>query len=54
MAKFCLKDELQTRLQVFNTDINTKLHDRPTIAYFKKVLSAYDVKIEQFNYALNE
>ena len=43
-----------TRLNVFNSEINVKLHDRPTISYFKKVLAAYDTKIEQFNAALNE
>ena len=43
-----------TRLNVFNSDINTKLQDRPTISYLKKVLSAYDVKIEQFNAQLND
>lgn len=53
-SRLCTKDELITRLSVFNSDVNTKLHDRPTISYFKKVLGAYDTKIEQFNYALNE
>lgn len=54
LGKLCSKEELMTRLNVFNSDVNTKLHDRPTINYFKKVLSAYDQKIEQFNSALNE
>lgn len=43
-----------TRLTVFNSEVNTKLLDRPTIIYFKKVLQAYDQKIEQFNAALND
>ena len=43
-----------TRLNVFSVDVNAKLVDRPTIAYFKKLLSAYDSKIEQFNEALHE
>jgi ABC-type phosphate/phosphonate transport system ATPase subunit len=42
IGRLCTKEELMTRLNVFNSDINTKLHDRPTISYFKKVLSAYD------------
>ena len=46
MGRLCTKEELMTRLNVFNSDVNTKLHDRPTISYFKKVLSAYDQKIE--------
>lgn len=46
LGKLCSKEELMTRLNVFNSDVNTKLHDRPTINYFKKVLSAYDQKIE--------
>lgn len=53
LSKFSTKEELITRLGVFNSDVNTKLQDRPTIQYFKKVLSAYDQKIEQFNEALN-
>ena len=48
----CTKEEMIKRLNVFNSDVNTKLMDRPTISYFKKVLSAYDVKIEQFNIIL--
>jgi len=43
-----------TRLNVFNSEVNIKLHDRPTISYFKKVLSAYDSKIDQFNAQLAE
>ena len=43
-----------TRLNVFNADVNAKMQDRPTIGYFKKILSAYDRKIEYFNEALNE
>lgn len=42
-----------TRLNVFNSDVNTKMHDRPTISYFKKILAAYDKKIEGFNESLN-
>jgi hypothetical protein len=54
LGRLCSKEELMTRLNVFNSDVNTKLQDRPTINYFKKVLSAYDQKIEQFNSTLNE
>ena len=43
-----------TRLNVFSVDVNAKLVDRPTIAYFKKLLTAYDTKIEKFNECLNE
>jgi hypothetical protein len=47
----CTKEEMITRLNVFNSDLNTKLQDRPTMTYFKKVLGAYDSKIESFNFA---
>jgi hypothetical protein len=46
LSKLCTKEELITRLNVFNSDVNVKLQERPTISYLKKVLSAYDVKIE--------
>ena len=54
LGRLCTKDEVMTRLNVFSVDVNAKLVDRPTIAYFKKLLSAYDTKIEKFNEALNE
>ena len=38
MSKLVSKEEIMTRLNVFNSDINTKMMDRPTITYFKKVL----------------
>jgi len=38
VGRYCTKDEMMTRLNVFNSDVNTKMHDRPTIAYFKKIL----------------
>lgn len=38
ISRHCSKEEMMTRLNVFNSDINTKLQDRPTIQYFKKVL----------------
>lgn len=43
-----------TRLNVFNSDINTKLVDRPTISYFKKVLSTHEEKIDNFNLLLTK
>ena len=46
LGKLCSKEEMMTRLTVFNSEVNTKLMDRPTIVYFKKVLQAYDQKIE--------
>ena len=42
-----------TRLNVFNSEVNSKLTDRPTTSYFKKVLSTYDSKIDTFNESLN-
>ena len=54
LGRLCTKDELMTRLNVFISDANAKLHDRPTIAYFKKLLAAYDSKIENFNAMLQE
>lgn len=53
VGRYCSKEEMMTRLNVFNSDVNTKMHDRPTIAYFKKILAAYDKKIETFNESLN-
>jgi hypothetical protein len=52
-SRYCTKEEIMTRLNVFNSDVNTKMHDRPTISYFKKILAAYDKKIEGFNESLN-
>lgn len=54
IGRLCTKEELMTRLNVFNADVNAKMQDRPTIGYFKKILGAYDRKIEYFNEALNE
>ena len=34
------------RLRAFGSDINVKILERPTISYFKKVLTVYDEKIE--------
>ena len=48
------KDEFLTRLHTVNSDINTKLQERPTTNYFKKVLSAYDIKIDLFSKSLEE
>jgi hypothetical protein len=42
LLKTVSKEEIMTRLTVFNSEMNTKLLDRPTIQYFKKVLQAYD------------
>ena len=49
VGKVISKEEFMTRLAVFNSDVNTKLNDRPTILYFKKALGTYDLKIESFN-----
>ena len=35
-----------SRINVFINEITTKLSDRPTIAYFRKTLGAYDTKID--------
>ena len=53
-GKLINKEEFMTRLNVFNSEVNSKLADRPTTSYFKKVLSAYDQKIESFNDSLND
>ena len=37
------------RIQAINQDVKLKLADRPTITYFKKVLSAYEQKIDATN-----
>ena len=31
LGKLCSKEEMMTRLNVFNSDVNTKMLDRPTI-----------------------
>ena len=54
LGKLISKEEFMTRLNVFNSEVNSKLADRPTTSYFKKVLSAYDEKIETFNDSLND
>ncbi len=41
----CTKEEFLARLTVLNSEINTKLIDRPTNQYFRKVLTSYDEKI---------
>lgn len=43
--KLCTKEEYLTRFNVFNSEMNTKLTDRPTSQYLKKVLQSYDEKI---------
>jgi hypothetical protein len=54
LGQLCSKTEVSDRLNVFLSEVNTKLNERPTITYLKKVLTAYDSKIENFNYLLNE
>ena len=49
LGKLISKEELMTRLNVFNSDVNAKLNERPTILYFKKALGTYDLKIDSFN-----
>jgi hypothetical protein len=46
IGKLINKEEFIVRLNVLNSEINTKLEQRPTNAYFKTVLKAYDLKIE--------
>lgn len=53
-GKFISKEEIMTRIHALASDLNTKLEERPTIIYFKQVLSAYDRKIEYFNKFLGE
>ena len=36
------KDEVMARLNAFNDDIEERMKERPTIGFFKQVLSAYD------------
>lgn len=50
----CSKDEMMKRIGLVHSDMSMKLQDRPTLTYFKKVLTAYDQKIEQFNISLND
>jgi len=41
------------RLGALTSDVNVKMLERPTINYFKKVLSVYDEKIETFKVGVN-
>ena len=52
LDRSCSKDELMTRLAVFSTDVGAKLEARPTIEYVRKVLSAYDLKMDGIDQAL--
>ena len=52
LDRACSKDELMTRLAVFSTDVGAKLEARPTIEYVRKVLSAYDQKMDGIEQAL--
>ena len=49
LSKYALTEELITRMSAMTSDTNVKLADRPTIGYFKKVLSTYDKKIDAYN-----
>ena len=49
MKRSITREELMTRIQVQNDQYSLKIEDRPTIAYFKKVLQAYDQKFEMVN-----
>jgi hypothetical protein len=49
LGKYSLQEEMISRLSALTSDMNVKLADRPTIQYFKKVLSTYDQKIDAYN-----
>jgi len=38
LGKMIPREEFIVRLNAFNSDVNLKFHERPTIAYFKSVL----------------
>ena len=42
LGRLITKEEVMTRMGVLSSDVNVKLQERPTIAYFKKVLMTYD------------
>ena len=42
------------RFSVFSTDLHGRLETRPTIDYLKKVLSAYDKKIDSIEASIRE
>ena len=48
------KEEFIERLSAMHSDMISKLKNRPTLDYLKKVLRLYDEKIEIFNSTLNE
>jgi hypothetical protein len=48
-----VREEFYTRLTAINDSISVKLTDRPTIAYFKKVLLTYDKKVDAVANSIN-
>lgn len=51
---FVTKEEVMTRMEVFNADVMGKLQERPTTSYFKKILANYDKKMDNINYGLKK
>ena len=45
MCRLMKKEEVITRLNLLNDNMQTKLADRPTIGYMKKLLEAFESKL---------
>ena len=54
VGRLTSKDEITNRINVLNSDINTKLRERPTFNHIKKSLDAYDLKIASVEATLDE
>jgi len=49
MSRFMEKEEFMSRLSSMNSDLNIKFNDRPTLGYFKKVMSNHEKKMDAHN-----
>ena len=54
VGRLTSKDEISNRINILNSDINTKLLERPTFNHIKKSLDVYDIKIASVEATLEE
>jgi hypothetical protein len=45
-SKLALKDEMMERFRILNEDVNRKIEERPTVEYIKRVLTAYEERMD--------
>ena len=53
MGRRIEKDEFNSRMSIISADVNERISERPTITWFKRVLTKYDEKIENFKSELD-